>query len=83
MEKREAAWKKLCANWLSDLDLLGARKIYKALTEFKPLPDDTISVLSKLNAFADVDFIVAHIVHFLFDRNENIAKTGETVTIVW
>ena len=38
-----------------------------------PLPDDKILALSKMEAFADVNFNVAKMVQFISDRVESIS----------
>ena len=46
---------------------------------FNPLPDDKILASFKVKVFADENFNVAQIVHFFFDRVENILEKGENV----
>ena len=43
----------------------------------KLLPDTIILALSKMNTFADRNFIVAQMVQFVFVRLENIVEKGE------
>ena len=47
------------------------------LHSVNPLPNDKILNVTKLKAFADVKFIIAQVIIFLFNTIENIVGKGE------
>ena len=46
-------------------------------SSFKPLPNNKMWAITKLNAFEDDKFNVAKMLIFLYDRVENIVGNGE------
>ena len=51
------------------------------ISTVNPLPDNKISPLSKLKAFADNNFIMAQVVQFLFERVENNVGKKEKMLV--